>query len=299
MIASSTAAILVFIYSVIILIISRVLTAFVPQLGTFSEIINGMGVASVVILPITSYFLIMAVGFFSGLLYNRITSRLCGIKLELDNNEITEIPVKPFTLIIASIEAIWAIIIGLFLAAAIIPFTDLIIRVINFTAGAIERSIDISGATLLINTALGTNGFTLALILIVGLPLLTFVYGIVSNGLFAVFYNYIATRFIKMQLDIELISGTLHEIKSLPVVAAAAPLSGAVFAAFGVIMGLITLLSLAVTGNPSVGNIINDLTIIVLNGVSYFLGYFLIFALIAVIYNFLAPKIGGIKLELE
>ena len=299
MIASSTAAILVFIYSVIILIISRVLTAFVPQLGTFSEIINGMGVASVIILPITSYFLIMAVGFFSGLLYNRITSRLCGIKLELDNNEITEIPVKPFTLIIASIEAIWAIIIGLFLAAAIIPFTDLIIRVINFTAGAIERSIDISGATLLINTALGTNGFTLALILIVGLPLLTFVYGIVSNGLFAVFYNYIATRFIKMQLDIELISGTLHEIKSLPVVAAAAPLSGAVFAAFGVIMGLITLLSLAVTGNPSVGNIINDLTIIVLNGVSYFLGYFLIFALIAVIYNFLAPKIGGIKLELE
>ncbi len=299
MIASSTAAILVFIYSVIILIISRVLTAFVPQLGTFSEIINGMGVASVIILPITSYFLIMAVGFFSGLLYNRITSRLCGIKLELDNNEITEIPVKPFTLIIAIIEAIWALIIGLFLAAAIIPFTDIIIRVINFTAGAIERSIDISGATLLINTALGTNGFTLALILIIGLPLLTFVYGIVSNGLFAVFYNYIATRFIKMQLDIELISGTLHEIKSLPVVAAAAPLSGAVFAAFGVIMGLITLLSLAVTGNPSVGNIINDLTIIVLNGVSYFLGYFLIFALIAVIYNFLAPKIGGIKLELE
>ena len=297
--ASSTAAILVFIYSVIILIISRVLTAFVPQLGTFSEIINGMGVASVVILPITAYFLIMAVSFFSGLLYNRITFRLCGVKLGLDNNEITQIPVKPFTLIIASIEAIWVLIIGLFLAAAIIPFTDIIIRVINFTANTIERSIDISGATLLINSVLGTNGVTLALILIIGLPLVAFVYGLVSNGLFAVFYNYIAVKFIKMQLDIELISGTLHEIKSLPVVAAAAPLSGAVFAAFGVIMGLITLLSLAVTGNPSVGNIINDLTIIVLNGISYFLGYFLIFALIAVIYNFLAPKIGGIKLELE
>ncbi len=297
--ASSTAAILVFIYSVIILIISRVLTAFVPQLGTFSEIINGMGVASVVILPITAYFLIMAVSFFSGLLYNRITFRLCGVKLGLDNNEITQIPVKPFTLIIASIEAIWALIIGLFLAASIIPFTDIIIRVINFTARAIERSIDISGTTLLINSVLGTNGVTLALILIIGLPLVAFVYGLVSNGLFALFYNYIATKFIKMQLDIEVISGTLHEIKSLPVVAAAAPLSGAVFAAFGVIMGLITLLSLAVTGNPSVGNIINDITIIVLNGISYFLGYFLIFALIAVIYNFLAPKIGGIKLELE
>ncbi len=241
----------------------------------------------------------MAVSFFSGLLYNRITSRLCGIKLGLDNNEITQIPVKPFTLIIASIEAIWAFIIGLFLAAAIVPFTDIIIRLINFTASAIERSIDISGTTLLINTVLGTNGIMLALILIIGLPIVVFVYGIVSNGLFAVFYNYIATKFIKMQLDIGVISGNLHEIKSLPVVAAAAPLSGAVFAAFGVIMGLITLLSLAVTGNPSVGNIINDITIIVLNGISYFLGYFLIFALIAVIYNFLAPKVGGIKLYLE
>jgi hypothetical protein len=290
---------LVFIYSVIILIVSRLVTTFVPQLGTFSDIINGMGVASVVILPITAYFLIMAVSFWSGLLYNRITPRLCGIKLGLDNNEITQIPVKPFTLIIASIEAVWALIIGLFLAAAIIPFTNIILMAINFAANAVERSIDISGITLLINALLGTNGTALALILIIGLPLVTFVYGLVSNGLFAVFYNYIATKFIRMQLDIEVVSGELHEIKSLPVVPAAAPLSGAVFGAFGVIMGLITLLSLAVTGNPTVGNIINDIMIIVLNGLSYFLGYFLIFALIAVIYNFLAPKIGGIKLYLE
>jgi hypothetical protein len=284
---------------VIILIISRLVTTFIPHLGTLGDIINGMGIASVVILPITTYFLIMAVSFFSGLLYNRITSRLCGIKLRLDNNEITEIPVKAFSLIIASIETIWLFIVGLFLAAAIIPFTNIILMLINFTANAIERSIDISGTTLLINTVLGTNGAALALILIIGLPLVTFVYGIVSNGLFAIFYNYIATKFIRMQLDIEVISENLHEIKSLPVVAAAAPLSGAVFGAFGVIMGLITLLSLAVTGNPSVGNIINDITIIALNGLSYFLGYFLIFALIAVIYNFLAPKMGGIRLELE
>ena len=258
-----------------------------------------MGVASVVILPVTAYFMIMAVSFWSGLLYNRITPRLCGIKLGLNNNEITQIPVKPFTLIIASIEAVWALIIGLFLAAAVIPFTNIILMAINFAANAVERSIDISGITLLVNTVLGTNGTTLALILIIGFPLFVFVSGIVSNGLFAVFYNYIATKIIRMQLDIEVVSGELHEIKSLPVVPAAAPLSGAVFGAFGVIMGLITLLSLAVTGNPTVGNIINDLMIIVLNGLSYFLGYFLIFALIAVIYNFLAPKIGGIKLYLE
>ena len=297
-IASSTAAFLVFIYSVIILIISRVVTIFIPQLGTFGEIINGMGVASVVILPITVYFLIMAVSFFSGLLYNRITSRLGGIKLGLDNNEITQIPVRAFSIIIASIEAVWLFIVGLFLAAAIIPFTTIIRIVISAVTHSIASTVDVSGVTLLIDTVLGTNGVTLALILIIGLPLFAFVSGLVSNGLFAIFYNYIATKIIRMQLDIEVISGTLHEIKSLPVVPAAAPLSGAVFGVFGVIMGFITLLSLAVTGNPSVGNIINDLTIIILNGLSYFIGYFLIFALIAVIYNFLAPKIGGIMLDM-
>ncbi|MGB9978768.1 hypothetical protein [Methanobacterium sp.] len=297
--ASSTAAILVFIYSVIILIISRVLTAFIPQLGTFSEIINGMGIASVIILPITAYFLIMAVSFFSGMLYNRISSRFSGIKLRLDNNEIKKIPIKAFTLIIASIQAIWALIIGLFLAAAIIPFTNIILMVINFIANAITRSIDISGTTLLINTVLGTNGFTLAIILIFGLPALALVSGLVSNGLFAIFYNYIATNIIRIPLDLEKVSGKLYEIKSLPVVPSAAPVSGAVFGAFGVIMGIITWLSLLITGNPSVGNIINDITLIVLNGLSYFLGYFLIFALIAVIYNSLAPKIGGIKLYIE
>jgi hypothetical protein len=64
-------------------------------------------------------------------------------------------------------------------------------------------------------------------------------------------------------------------------------------------MGFISLLSLAVTGNPSVGNIVNDIIVLIINGLSYFVGYFLIFALIAVIYNFLAPRIGGITLDLE
>ncbi len=258
-----------------------------------------MGIASVIILPITAYFLIMAVSFFSGMLYNRISSRFSGVKLRLDNNEITKISIKAFTLIIASIQSIWALIIGLFMAAAIIPFTNIIIMVINFIANVITRSIDISGTTLLINTVLGTNGFTLAIILIFGLPTIAFASGLISNGLFAIFYNYIATNIIRIPLDLELISGKQYEIKSLPVVPSAAPVSGAVFGAFGVIMGIITWLSLVVTGNPSVGNIINDLTIIILNGLSYFLGYFLIFALIAVIYNFLAPKVGGIRLYFE
>ena len=297
--ASSVAATLAFIYALIILIISGVLPAFIPQLGPFREIINGLGVVSVIILPISAYFLIITVGFFSALLYNLIASRMGGIKLGLDANEITKIPIMRFSIILGSIEAIWAFIIGLFLAAAIIPFTGIISIVINFIAQNIVNTIDITGVTLLIDTVLGTNGFKLALVLIIGFPIIVFLFGFVSNALFAIFYNYVATKFIKIPLDLEPISGTLHEIKSLPVVPSAAPISGAVFGAFGVIMGCISLLSLAVTGNPSVGSLTNDLAVLVINGLSYFLGYFLIFALISVIYNIMEPRIGGIRLDLE
>lgn len=297
--ASSTAAILAFIYSIIILIFSGILPAFLPQLGAFREIITGLGVVSVIVLPISAYFLIIIAGFFSALLYNLISSIMGGIKLKLDGNEIIQIPVIQFTIIIGSIEAIWAFIAGLFLAAAIIPFTNFISIAIHFIANNVINAIDITGVTILIDTVLGTNGFKLALILIVGFPLIVFIFGLISNALFAIFYNYVATRIIRIQLDFEEISGALHEIKSLPVVPSAAPVSGAVFGAFGVLMGLISLLSLALTGNPSVGNLTNDIAVLVINGLSYFIGYFLIFALVAVIYNFLVPRIGGIKLDLE
>lgn len=299
LIASSIAAILAFVYAIIVIIISGILPTFIPQLGLFREFIVGLGIASIIIFPIGAYFLIIIAGFFSALIYNALSSQLGGIKLGLNNSEITQIPILSFSLILGSIEAIWAFIAGLFLAATIIPFETIIIIIIHFIAQNIVNAVDITGVTILIDTVLGTNGFELALLLIVGFPIIIFLFGFVSNALFAIFYNYVATRIIRIQLDFEVISGTLYEIKSLPVVPAAAPVSGAVFGAFGVIMGLISLLSLALTGNPSVGNLTNDIAVLVINGLSYFIGYFLIFALIAVIYNFLVPRIGGIKLDLE
>lgn len=160
LVASSTATILAFIYAIIILIISGILPTFIPHLGLFREFISGLGVASVIIFPISAYFIIMAVSFFSGLLYNLIASRIGGIKLGLNNNEITRIPVISFSIIVASIEAIWVFIAGLFLAAAIIPFTNIISIVIHFIARNIINTIDITGSTLLIDTILRTNGYT-------------------------------------------------------------------------------------------------------------------------------------------
>lgn len=296
--ASSIAAILAFIYSLIVLVISGILTVSLPQLADFKAIITGSGLASVIIFPITTYFTIIAVGFFSALLYNLLACRFGGVNLKIENNEINKISIKHFSMILASIEAIWALIIGLFAAAAIIPLTAILgeFQTLNYL---FHEIMNIITTIIPISTILGKEGYAWALFLVIGFPIMIFVLFIISNALFAIFYNYIAVRFIKIQLEFAKVSGTLHEIKSLPAVPAAAPTSAAVFGTFGVIMGFISLLSLAVTGNPSIGNITNDITILVINGVSYFVGYFLIFALIAVIYNFLAPRIGPIKLDLQ
>jgi hypothetical protein len=297
--SSSLAAILAFIYALIILVISGILIIFVPQLELFRGLIAGLGVASVIIFPISAYFIIIAVSFFTAILYNCLASRIGGIKLGLENNDVIKIPIIHFSLILAIIEAICAFIIGLFSSATITPFTTIISNEIPVVLNTTNHAIKITGANLPTSPSLGTDGFTLAFFLIIGLPIAIFIFGFISNALFAVFYNYIATRFIKIQLEFRVISGTLNELRSLPVVPTAAPIAGAVFAVFGVIMGFISLLSLAVTGNPSVGNIVNDIIVLIINGLIYFIGYFLIFALIAVIYNFLSPRIGGIKLNLQ
>lgn len=296
LIASSTAAILAFIYAVIILFISGILVVFIPQVAGFREVISGLGLASLIILPIGAYFLFMALSLSTALLYNDLSHRISGFKAILNGNEIIQIPIKIFALLIASIEGIWAFILGLFLTAAIVPFTNIINNLIQYSLSTVPDATNIVGALPL---SLGADGLSLAVLLIIGFPVVVFLFGFISSVLFAIFYNQIASKIIKMELEFEKISGTLHELKSLPVVATALPVSGAVFGAFGVIMGFISLLSLALTGNPSVTNLTNDILIIVINGLFYFIGYFLIFALIAVIYNFLAPRIGGIRLNLE
>lgn len=295
--SSSIAAILALIYAMIILIISGVLPIFVHELWSFKSFITGLGLASIIIVPMSAYFVILAASFFTAMLYNKLVSRISGIKLGLEDNEVIKIPLISFSIVLASIEAIWAFIIGLFLAAVTIPFT-FIIGLIKVIVNAVADSINFSVANLPVNLALGTDVITLIILLIIGLPLAVFIFGLISNVIFTLFYNYIATRFIKIQLEFEVITGSINELKALPVVPTALPVAGAVFAGLGAIMGLISLLSLAVAGNQGVGNVTNDLIVILVNSVIYFVGYFLIFALITLIYNFLAPRIGGIKLDI-
>lgn len=288
--SSSVQAILAFIVAIIMLIVFGIAGAVIPQFGAAVALV---GVAMIVIYPISAFFIGLATNFFSAFLYNSLVSRLGGVKLELEGSDITTIPVVPFALILSVIEAIWAFIVGLFLAAASAPLIALLSSSIPLVSQAIANATNATNATIPTGAAVGSIGVVGALLLIIGLPIAVFIFGFIGHALAAIFYNYIATRVAKFKLEFEKVSETLHELKSIPVVPAALSIA-IVFTIFGIIQGIINLISRSAAGDPAggVGALIGNI-------IGSFIIYFIVVALAAWIYNFLVPRIGGIKLDLE
>lgn len=251
-------------------------TGIVPHLGQFN-IITGFGVPIIVLFPIGAFFITIATSFFSAILYNLLAPKVGGVKLELENNEVVKIPVISFALILSAIGSIWAFIIGLVLAALISPLFSLI-NSIPLSSNITSSFTNVTGATMPTGAEIGVAGLILSVVLIIGLPILAFVAGFIRNALFAIFYNYIATRVSKIKLEFNQITGNLQEIKHIPVLPTALAVA-IVYALLGIISGIMS----------------KDYT----NFISNFVSYFIEIALAAILYNYLAPKIGSIKLNLE
>ncbi|MGB9977889.1 hypothetical protein [Methanobacterium sp.] len=291
--SSSIHAILAFIAAIITLIAFGIMAAFVPGASVFGSVITAIGAVSLIIYPIAAFFIYLAISFFSILLYNGLAPRLGGIKLGLEGNEVTNIPVVSFALILAVIEAIWAFIIGLFLAATLAPIITALSSSIPVISQAIANATAATNATIPTGQAVAGAGVFLAIIMIIGLPIMAFIVGFISNALAAIFYNYIATRVSKIELNFDAVTGPWKNLTYIPVVPAAISVS-VVFAIFGFLRGLGDLASLSANGNVSGG-----IGSLIVSTVGYFIAYFIITALITVFYNILAPRIGAVKLELE
>ena len=251
----------------------------IPQLGEFN-LVTGFGLPLIVLLPIGAFLSTVVVSFVSVMLYNALVPRLGGVKLELDGNDVLKIPVISFSLILSAIMAVWAFIAGLVLAAVISPLFSLM-GAIGSMPGAANITANItnaSGAAMPTGAEVGTAGILVSLVLIIGLPILAFVFGFIWNALFAIFYNYIVTRVAKIQLEFSQITENLHELKQIPVLPTALAVA-LVFTLLGVISGIMS-------GNYG-------------EFISNFIMYFIETALIALLYNYLAPKIGSIKINLE
>jgi hypothetical protein len=251
-------------------------TGVISQLGQFN-LVTGLGVPLIILLPIGAFFATITVSFFSVLLYNTLVPRIGGIKLEINGNDVENIPVVSFALILSAIGAIWAFIIGLVLAAVVSPLFSLI-GTLPEAANITANFTNVTGAALPSGVDFGAVGVIVTLLLIIGLPILVFVFGFIWNALFAIFYNYLVTRVAKIKLEFASISGTLKELKHIPVLQTALAVA-LVYAILGIIFGILS----------------KNYTEFLTNFVQYFIQT----ALIAILYNYLAPRIGSIKLNLE
>jgi hypothetical protein len=211
------------------------------------------------------------------MLYNALVPRLGGVKLEIEGNEVTKIPEVSFALILSAIGAVWAFVAGLVMAAVISPLFSLI-TTLPEAANITANFTNATGATMPTGVEFGAFGALVTVLLIIGLPIIVFVLGFIWNALFALFYNYLVTRVAKIQLEFGQISEKLHELKHIPVLPTALAIA-LVYALLGIISGILN------------GNIAEF--------ISNFIVYFIETALIAILYNYLAPKIGTIKLNLE
>jgi hypothetical protein len=286
---SSISAILALIYAILLLITLVIAAAFIPTAGL---IFASLGLSLIVLYPIGTFLVYVTLSFVTALIYNMLVPRLGGIKLGLEGDEVKNVPVVPFALIMAGVMAVWAFIIGLILAAIIVPFTTAVSTLIPLLANITANATNMTPATLPTGGIVGTGGVVLAVLLIIGLPILVFVLGFIGHALAAIFYNFLIPKVGGIRL-LFTPTGTAHEITSIPVVAASLALAS-VSLIFGIISGIFSLVNGILAGDAgmAVGSLIGNI-------IGYFVGAFIMVAIITLIYNYLAPRIGGIQLGLE
>jgi hypothetical protein len=281
---SSIQALMALIFAVMFVITLGIISTSIPQSGQLG-VVTSIGLAIIVIYPVGTFLLGVMVSFLTALFYNILAPRVGGVKLGFEGNEIISIPVVPFSLITAFIEAIWAFIIGLLIAAVLVPLAGMI----GTMAPLVANETVTSGVT----ASLGVFGAFGALFLIVGLPIIVFVVGFIGHALFAVFYNFLIPRIGGIKLELTPKIGSMNEIKSIPVVATTLALT-MVFTIFGLIQGILNLVSMSMTGNVT-GGVIS----LVATTVMFFVVYFIVVGIFTLLYNFLVPKIGGIEIGLK
>ena len=307
---SSIGAILGLIYAIILLITFGTLAAFLPGAAL---IFASLGISMIILYPIGTFIAYTALSFITALIYNMLVPRLGGVKLGLEGDQVKSLPVMSFALILSAVGAIWALIIGLLLTAVILPLTTIISTVIplasqlfasvvnnatsilsmsNATGNLTVNATNISATNLPNGSAVGTSGVIIALMLIIGLPIAVFIVGFIGNALAAIFYNAIIPRVGGLRLILAP-AGTAHEITNIPVVAASLAIA-AVALIFGIIAGILGLISMAAAGHASAG-----VVTLIFDIIRYFVGTFIMVAIVTIIYNFLAPRIGGVQLGLK
>jgi hypothetical protein len=291
--SSAIHGILALILAIIVVLAFGIVAAFIPALSMVAGVIALVGVAIIILWPLTAFFINILYAFVFAGLYNLLVPRVGGIKLGLKGNELRSLPVVSFALIMACISTIFAFILGLYLAGGFGPLFALISTLIPVVANTIATATNTTGEPVATGAIVGTAGLVLSLIFIIVVPIIVFISSFIGNALFAIFYNVVIPKVGGARLDFAPVSGNVHELTAVSPLPTALALS-VVFTIFSLLQSLLDLFSYSMAGNAA-GGVLN----LIANVIGTFIMAYILVALISIVYNVLQPKVGGIKLELE
>lgn len=287
---SSVSAVWGLLFAIILLIFAGAFSAALPsQFSSFSGFLLGLGVAGLVVFPVGSFLLSITQSFLYALIYNLLVPKLGGIQIELANmSEITKTGVIPFALIVAAVTAIFQFLIQL----VFVPMQYLLI---GFAGSMIKTFAAATNSTMPAASMGSLGAFSAfgAILNIILTPIMTFIMVFIGAVILAALYNVLSPKIggIKLGLS-EKAHGFLAIDNISPV--ALGLIGGAIAAVFGIIIGLLLLIILAIAGSALAG-----LVMLFVYAIGGFIVIFIAYALTAVFYNFLAPKIGGFEIKLE
>ena len=279
---SSISAVLGLIYAIFFIIIIGISSFLVPQItATF---ILTLAIAMILLFPAGAFLLSITQSFLTAWIYNMLVPRIGAIKLGFkDLNEINNVPVVPFALMSAALGGIIIFLIMLIVGP-----------IIAATLQTTALAASMAGTGIPELASIGALGIIGLFIMVIGVPIVMFIAIFIFTAIMVILYNLVAPRIGGIQLNFGNVTDKLYEIDSIPVIPFAL-ITTIVLALFSLITQVISLIISLAMGTGLISQLISLVTSFILNLVIYFI----IYAITAIVYNYLRPRIGGIKLEIE
>ena len=282
--SSSISAIVGLIYSLILVLVLGVVAVFLPsEASIITSILLTLSVALIIILPVGYFLISILSSFLTAFIYNLLVPRIGGIKVGiLDMEEIISIPVIPASLMLSVLYTIITFLIMLIVAPIIV------LALQGAALATISTSTAVAGVG-----GLGALGVLGIIIMIIGVPIVMLISTFISTAIMTLLYNFLTPRMGGIKLKFDSIGEKSFEIKKIAPIPVAL-IGAVVLTIVNFIFSLPSLVIYFASSNPW-------------GGIGYLLGNtlgtlvftFIIYAIMALLYNYLRKVVGGVELELE
>lgn len=282
---SSLGAVWAFLFALLILIFAGAIGSALPaEMKVLKGLITGISVVGLVVLPVGAFLLGIVESFLRAFIYNGLTPRLGGIRLSfIDMEKIESFDIVNTALILSAVSAILALIYQLLVS----PLQWVFFNAILSIARTVEPSAASSMAAVGSATALGT------VVNIVITPIMTFIVAFIGTAIVLLLYNFLSGKIAAIKLKLTETGDGFMSIDRIEAISLGL-ITGSISAVIGLIIGIITFIVSAIGGDYTTG-----LILLVIVTIGAFLYAFIVYALTALFYNVLAPRIGAVQIRME